>query len=169
MDKVTHGCRRRGVLAVILAGTGLLAAACGGGGSSASTAQTAYQKALAYSQCMRGHSVPGFPDPQPNGAILTGPQDHLAQGSAQFIAANKACQHLLPPVHPMTAAQQRQATAQALKFVACMRSHGLPDMADPVVSATGISMRIPASFKPNSAVFRAALRACRKLAPGGPP
>ncbi len=97
MDKATHGCHRLGALALILAGAGLLAAACGGGSSPASAAQTAYQKSLAYSQCMRGHGVAGFPDPQRNGAILTGPQDHLAQGSPQFVAANKACQHLLPP------------------------------------------------------------------------
>jgi hypothetical protein len=169
MDKATHRCRRWGVLAAVLVGAGLLAAACGGGSSPTLTAQTAYQKSLAYSQCMRGHGVAGFPDPQPNGAILTGPQDHLAQGSAQFVAANKACQHLLPPVRPMTAAQQHQATVQALKFVACMRSHGLPGMADPVVSAGSISMQIPAGVKPNSPVFQSAQRACRKFMPGGPP
>jgi hypothetical protein len=157
------------VLAAILAGAGLLAAACGGGSSPALTAQTAYQKSLAYSQCMRGHGVVGFPDPQPNGAILTTPQDHLAQGSPQFVAANKACKHLLPPIHPMTAAQQHQVTVQALKFVACMRSHGLPGMADPVVSATGVSVQIPAGIKPNSPVFHAAQQACQKLVPGGPP
>ena len=101
MDKAPHRCHRRGVLAAILAGAGLLAAACGGGSSPALTAQTAYQKSLAYSQCMR--------------------------------------------------------------------SHGLSGMADPVVSATGISMQMPAGAKPNSPVFQAAQRACRKLIPGGPP
>src|SRR6516162_8024248 len=95
MNNATHRRHRQGVLAAILAGAGLLAAACGGGGSPALTAQTAYQKALSYSQCMRGHGIGGFPDPQPNGAILTTPKDHLAQGSPQFVAANKACQHLL--------------------------------------------------------------------------
>jgi hypothetical protein len=169
MQIAAHRCHRQGVLATILAGAGLLAAACGGGGSPPLTAQTAYQKALAYSQCMRGHGIAGFPDPQPNGAILTGPQDHLAQGSAQFVAANKACQHLLPPVHPMTAAQQHQVTVQALKFVTCMRSHGLPGMADPVVSAGGINMRIPAGVNPSSPVFQSAQRACRRFMPGGPP
>jgi hypothetical protein len=169
MNNITRRCHRRGVLAAILAGSGLLAAACGGGSSPALTAQTAYQKALAYSQCMRGHGIVGFPDPQPNGAILTTPKDHLAQGSPQFVAANKACQHLLPPTHPMTAAQQRQATARALKFVACMRSHGLPGMADPVVSATGISMQIPAGIKPNSPVFHSAQQACHNLLPQGLP
>jgi hypothetical protein len=170
MDKVTRRCRRWGVLAVILAGVGLLAAACGGGGSPAPTARTAYQKVLAYSQCMRGHGVASFPDPQPNGAILTSPQHHLTQGSPQFVAASKACQHLLPP-HLMTATQQRQLTVQALKFVACMRSHGLPGMADPVVNvnADRVSQPIPAGIKPNSPVFQSAQRACQKLIPGGPP
>jgi hypothetical protein len=168
MDKAARVCRRWGVLAVILAGAALLAAACAGGSSPTPAALTAYQKELAYSQCMRAHGVPGFPDPQPNGALLITPQDHLAQGSPQFVAANKACQHLLPPIHPMTAAQQRRLTAQALKFVACMRAHGLPGMADPVVSADGISQRIPNGVKPNSPVFQAAQRACQKLIPGGP-
>ena len=69
----------------------------------------------------------------------------------------------------LTPAQQRQFTAQALKFVACMRAHGITDMPDPVVNAQGISSRIPAGFSPSSPVFQAAQRACRKLMPGGPP
>jgi hypothetical protein len=167
MDKVTHGYRRWGLLAVVLAGLGLLAAACGGGGS---PAPAAYQKVLAYSQCMRGHGVASFPDPQPNGVILAGPQGHLARGSPQFVAANKACQHLLPP-HLMTTTQQRQLTVQALKYVACMRSHGLRGMADPVVNVNTdrVSQPIPAGIKPNSPVLQSAQRACQKLIPGGPP
>jgi len=169
MNKAASRRRRWGVLAAGIAATALLAAACGGGGPTPmSGAQTAYERALAYSQCMRAHGVPGFPDPRSNGAILTGPQDHLAQGSPTFVAANKACQHLLPKTRPMTAAQQRQVTAQALKFVACMRAHGLPGMADPAVSANGISLQIPNGVKPNSPVFRSAQQACRKLMPGGP-
>ena len=71
----------------------------------------------------------------------------------------------------MTATQQRQLTVQALKFVACMRSHGLPGMADPVVNvnADRVSQPIPAGIKPNSPVFQSAQRACQKLIPGGPP
>jgi hypothetical protein len=163
MNKATSRRRHGGVLGAVLATAALLAAACGGGSSPALAAQTAYQKALAFSQCMRAHGVPGFPDPQSNGAILTGPNDHLAQGSRSFVAANKACQHLLPKFHPMTAAQQRQVTAQALKFVACMRAHGLPGMADPVVSANGIAERIPNGITPNSPAFQSAQRACQKL------
>jgi hypothetical protein len=166
MNEVTSRRHQWGVLAVVLAAATLLAAACGGGGSSpASAAQTAYQQALAFSQCMRAHGVPGFPDPQPNGNVLIGPQDHRAQGSASFTAASKACQHLQPKFKPLTEAQQHQVTAQGLKFTACMRAHGLPGLADPVVNAGGISQRIPNGIKPNSPVLQRAQRACQKLMP----
>jgi hypothetical protein len=152
-----------------VAAIAVLAAACVGSGSAPATAaQTAYQKELAYSQCMRAHGEPGFPDPQPNGNLLVnGPADHL--NGARMNSANKACQHLMPQGKPMTAAQQRQATDQALKFTACMRSHGITGLADPVLSANGISQRIPNGIKPNSPVFQSAQRACQKLMPGGPP
>lgn len=161
---------RPGMLAAVVAGLALLAAACGGSGS-APAALTAYQKALAYAQCMRAHGVPGFPDPQANGNFLIGttPNDHAGPGSAQFAAASKACQHLLPPSKPLTPAQQRQFTTQALRFVACMRSHGVPDMPDPVVNSGGAGFRIPHGLNPHSPVFGDAQQACRKLMPGNPP
>ncbi len=162
--------RRAGALAAGLAATALLAAACGGGSAPTPNAETAYQKTLAYSQCMRAHGEPGFPDPQPNGNLLiNGQQDHLNGNLMNH--ANKICQHLMPKFKPLTATQQRQLTAQALKFVACMRTHGIPDMPDPVVNDQGVQLSIggpghggPA---PNSPVLRAAQQACRKLAPGG--
>jgi hypothetical protein len=158
---------RRMICSVVAVGIALLAVACGGGGSPpASAALTAYQKELAFSQCMRAHGESGFPDPQPNGSILVGPQDHLAQGSPQFAAANKACQHLLPPSRPMTAAQQRQLTQKLLKWVACLRSHGAPDMPDPQVNAQGVEFHGPPGG-PNAPQFKAAQQACRKLLPGG--
>jgi len=165
MNNGTRARWRAGAAAAALAATAVLAAACGGSGSAPATAaQTAYQKTLAYSQCMRAHGEPGFPDPQPNGnLLLDGQKDHL--NGALMNSAQKACQHLLPKNKPMTAAQQRQVTAQALKFVACMRTHGITDMADPVVSDGGISVRIPNGIKPNSPVLQAAQQACQKLVP----
>ncbi len=166
---VRDGSRRAGILAAVAAAA-LLVAACGGSsGGSVASGSTAYQQALAYSQCMRGHGEPGFPDPDSKGNILiNGQQDHLAGGSI-MAAANKACQHLMPKISPMTGAQQRQVTAQALKFVACMRAHGLPTMQDPVVNADGVEFRIPQGAGPNSPVMQAAQRACQNLMPGGAP
>ena len=158
---------RPAALISALAGTALLAA-CSGSGAPVSAKETAYQKAVAFSVCMRAHGEPGFPDPQPNGNLLiNGPKDHL--NGALMASAQKACQHLMPKSAPMTAAQQQKVTAEALKFVACMRAHGLPTFPDPKVNAQGIELQIPNGVAPNSAVLRNAQQACRKLIPGGPP
>ena len=166
------GLRWAGWLAAALAATALLAACSGGGDSPPlSKRQATYQDMLAYSQCMRAHGEPGFPDPQSNGNILiNGQQDHL--NGALMNSANKACQHLMPKLPPLTAAQQRQITAQALRFVACMRSHGIPDMPDPVVNAQGVEFRIGTGTSkggPVSAMVQNAMHACQKLLPFGPP
>jgi len=54
-----------------------------------------------------------------------------------------------------------------------MRTHGIPNMPDPHVNSQGIQMRIGgpkgSGPKPNSPVIQAAMQACRKLIPGGPP
>jgi len=163
-----QGAWRPGALAAALAGTALLAAACGGSGATSPAALTNYQKSLAFSQCMRAHGEPGFPDPTSNGSILiNGPKDQL--NHALLGSAQKACQHLLPNSGPMTAAQQRRVTAQALKFVACMRAHGLPTFPDPQVNSNGIEMHMPNGVAPNSPVLRNAQQACKNLIPGGPP
>jgi hypothetical protein len=162
--------RRARTVAAALAGIALLAACSGSGTSPAVAGQAGYQKELAYSQCMRGHGEPGFPDPQPNGALLiNGRQDHL--NGALMNSANKACQHLLPNGGVMTAAQKQQALNHLLKFSACMRAHGLPNFPDPTLANGGVGLR----FSPgdgiglSSSVFQAAQRACQKLMPESPP
>jgi hypothetical protein len=158
---------RTSVLAAALAVTALLAAACGGSGAPASAQQTNYQKALAFSQCMRAHGEPGFPDPQPNGGFeINGKKNHI--DGTLMNSASKACQHLMPKAPPLTAAQQRKLTAQALRFVACMRAHGLPTFPDPQVNSGGIGLQLPKGASPNSPVFQAAQQACKKLMPGLP-
>ena len=164
--------RRAGVLAAALAGIVVLAAACGGGGDSSTVAgSTAYEKALAYAQCMRSHGEPGFPDPTSKGDfIINGKKDHLNGALVQ--SADKACKHLLPNGGKMTAAQRQQALNQALRFSACMRAHGLPDFPDPTMRNGNISIRVGrpgGAISPGSAQFQSAQRACRKFVPGGGP
>jgi hypothetical protein len=145
--------RRAGLTAGALVVTALLATACSGS-SPATAGLTTYQRAVAYAQCMRVHGEPGYPDPLNNGGfILNWQKDHL--NGALMNSASKACRHLLPPSKPMTAAQQRQATAQALKYVACMRAHGVPNFPDPVVTAQGVN------FKFGSPVSRPQLQAAQ--------
>lgn len=57
----------------------------------------------------------------------------------------------------------------ALKFSACMRSHGLANFPDPQQSSGGVQLTLNkhSGLDPNSATFKSAQAACRKYAPGG--
>jgi hypothetical protein len=163
----SRGRRRAGVLAAAMAGAALLVAACGAGGPSVAAGSTAYQQAVAYAQCMRSHGEPGWPDPNSQGNfVIDGKKDHLTgQSSPQMQAANKACQHLLPNGGQDTAAQLRKDLNQALKFVACMRSHGMPDFPEPVVQDGGVVIH-GGGFGPNSPQMKSGQQACSSLQPG---
>jgi hypothetical protein len=55
---------------------------------------------LQFSQCMRNHSVPNFPDPDGTGRIPDPATVGVDQGSPQFQAANDACAQYRPPYIP---------------------------------------------------------------------
>ena len=61
-----RGRRRAGALAVAAA-VAALATACGGSAPSSASAPT-YAQEIALAQCMRGHGVPNFPDPNASGS-----------------------------------------------------------------------------------------------------
>ena len=180
--------------AVALIAAGVLVAGCGGGsrspgvagaGSSSTSAAKSSSSgsskgsALAFSRCMRSHGVPDFPDPKSNGTIQVnaGPGSDLGPGNPQFKRAQRACQPLLPAT---SAEHQHEEFAAALRFAACMRSHGVPNFPDPAPPSsgpqTGSAGRGSAGggnplgtngVDPNSPHFQAANRACRSLTPGG--
>jgi len=94
-------------------------------------------KMLAYTNCMRGHGIPDFPDPTPgpNGqgggfSISAGPGSDLDPTSPRFEAANRACQPLLPYGGSLPAPTPQQL-AEEMKFAACIREHGFPTWPDP--------------------------------------
>src|SRR5579872_6213884 len=90
-----HATWRRAVVPAVMAGIAVLPAACGGRSASGPAVQlTAYQRELAYAECMRAHRDPGFPDPQSDGTFNTTTADANAFHGTQFQAANKACVHL---------------------------------------------------------------------------
>lgn len=183
--------RRAGRLAGLLAALAslaLLAAGCGGsppsaGGSpgSQTTSSSRYQEALAYAQCMRSHGIADFPDPDSSGRFVLSSSNGsgVDQSTPQYAAASKTCEKLLPNDGQMTPAQLRQAMAQALKYSACMRSHGLANYPDPTESDGGISFSSSSNAAsgsgrpgsgpgPGSPQFQAARQACRHYLTGGP-
>jgi hypothetical protein len=154
---------RAGVLAAVLA---VLAAACGGGSPAGPTAHlTAYQRELAYAQCMRAHGLPSFPDPQSDGTFVSNLADRGDFNGPRFLSANKACAHLEGP--PETAAQFQQDVRQALRFAACMRAHGIANFQAGVSQGSGQAGMGAQGADPNSPQFQAAQRACRHLFGGG--
>jgi hypothetical protein len=68
-------------------------------GSNLSPAQRAANQAreIRYSQCMRAHGLPDFPDPNSQGgiAIKGQPGSDLDPNNPRFRAASSACQHIM--------------------------------------------------------------------------
>lgn len=108
--------RRAGALAAALAGVAAAAAVAGCGSSSSSSSsgstpaaagggsyasQTAASNKLAqFSQCVRAHGVPSFPDPNPNSAFPWSGAGVSQLGSPLGRAAFKACHSLFPKIGP---------------------------------------------------------------------
>jgi hypothetical protein len=164
-----HGGARRAAPLAVAAGIALLAAACGGASSTGSTpaaGSTTYQKMVAYSQCMRAHGVPDFPDPGSNGVFAV--HGNLGVSRSTMTSAQNACRHLAPKGGRISAAQRAQAVSQGLKFSRCMRSHGEPKFPDPN-SQGELQGNSSSSMNPQSPQFQAAQRACQSLLspPGG--
>lgn len=153
---------RAGRLTAALAGVALLAAACGSG-STAPAALTAYQKELAYAECMRAHGMPSFPDPQSDGTFV-GTFDF---GSHVYKSANQACAHLQGGT-PGTTEQFQQQVGQSLKYAACMRAHGIANFQVTVPAEGVIKEGITGpGDEMNTPQFQSASQACRKFQDGG--
>ena len=159
MQITTITARLAGAAAV--AGLGLLAASCGGSPSTNGVAQltttsssttttgssSAGSKATdarAFSACMRKNGVPNFPDPNSRGGLTinAGPGSGLNPNSPQFKHAQSVCSKYLPNGGKVDPAAQAKALKAALKFSACMRSHGVRNFPDPQTSGGGISLML---------------------------
>lgn len=191
-----HESRRRRipagvVLAVAAALLAVVAAGCGGGSASPGVASVATTTSAAtepagtgsntnatgkkqtFSACMRAHGLPNFPDASAEGGIAIEASSGLDPNSAVFKAAQKACAKLAPNEgKPPSAAEQAKAQEAALKFSACMRSHGVTNFPDPEFSGGMTRVTIDSKdggIDPNSPIFQKAQKTCQKLMPDGGP
>jgi hypothetical protein len=160
-----------------------LLAACGSTGpSSAQTSTNASNAALLvkYSDCMRSHGVPTFPDPSTsqNGDNSFGVDGYnfnlpanLDTESPAYQSADKACENLIglgeggPARNPALVAKARRA---ALAHAQCMREHGVPNFPDPTVSSNGggvVQSSGARGLNPQSPAFQQAQKICQ---PGSP-
>ena len=160
-----RGHRRRATrLAVVSAGTVLLAAACGGGSPAASPGGSLYQQSLAYSRCMRVHGVPDFPilKQGPGGSLVhpvSPPTGMLT--SPGYDAAFRACLKLAV-VGGGSPARYRAMALKGLAQAECMRAHGITGYPSPGALDGGLHEpdATEIGLDTHTPQFAAAARAC---------
>jgi hypothetical protein len=141
----------------------------GKGGGSANSLTMVGGNAAAmrkFASCMRSHGIPNFPDPSANGSVTF---SGMNPDSPVFRKAQDACRKFTPNGgRAPSPAEQAAAQAAALKYSACMRSHGVPKFPDPQFSNGRASLRIgrDIGIDPSSPTFQAAQKACQKDLPG---
>jgi hypothetical protein len=124
--------------------------------------------ALAYAQCIRAHGVPNFPDPSGTGGLII-PNDINPQSPA-FLSAQQVCDRL-PAARPAQGTSSASRELQLLTLARCMRSHGVPDFADPTntppppssgnaVGGNGWYLALGTARERQSPAYRRAAGAC---------
>lgn len=170
--------RQAGLLSAVAAGIAVCAPACGGSspaGPAGPAHPPGYQQYHEYSQCMRSHGAPFWPEPvqvdqgvwdEPNTYKIT-PQILAQEHGPGWQAALTACQQVAPRLLPYTAAQISTLQSDLRKLAACMRGHGITHFPSPVAGPYGAGFPSPGrGADPGSAQFLAAQRACWRYAPG---
>ena len=136
------------------------AAPTGGSGSSGASPLA---EAVAYSQCIRSHGVPNFPDPVQTPAGGYGYRTvGIDPNSASFQGALQACKALPSPWN--SAGQQLSSAQQQawLNWAQCIRAHGVPDFPDPTFSGSEVHDSGVGSSSPQ---LQSAMDACTSQRP----
>jgi len=130
---------------VILAGSCTVALAGCGSAAEPTTlvksASTGISAAVRFSNCMRSHGVPDFPDLSAAGGPMG---QQLARSGVNlnapaFRSAMNACKALAPAAKAAVGPTVGQSKAMMVAFARCMRAHGLTAFPDPTSSATRAS------------------------------
>ncbi len=126
-------------------------AACGGSSHNSTNGGSKGNAGVAFSDCMRSHGVPSFPDPSGGGGIQISAGSGINPQSPAFQSAQNACMKLLPgPSSRGQASESRKL--QLLTLAQCMRRHGLTTFPDPTSTppspgnGLGIAFGAPGSF-----------------------
>ena len=135
--------------------------------AAAHTSASTQGRAVKFAECLRGHGVPHFPDPDAKGEFAFG----IDVSPAVWQKAVAACKDLEPPGALSGKRSPKQQSA-ALRFAECVRQHGVKDFPDPANGAPLIdTTKIPSSNRPGGmTILNAATHRCGSvlgLAAGG--
>jgi hypothetical protein len=184
MNDKTGGNRgpRRAAALILVAALAVLATACGGSSDPSSAGPPTAAQVLALAQCMRTHGVRNFPDPNASGGYSLASNGSLEGAGGTSIDINSSqvetaygdCRHLLPggpsfsrlgQIEQQEQQRQDQMLPLMVKYVQCMRSHGVPNFPSPGENSQGQKNVSPINV--NSPQFLAAAKACQHLLPPG--
>jgi hypothetical protein len=114
-------------------------------------------KGVKFAECIRGHGVPHFPDPNAKGEYIFG----IDVTPAVWQKAVDACKDLQPPGALSGKRSPKQQSA-ALRFAQCIREHGVKDFPDPANGEPLVdTTRIPSSNQPGGmTILNAAMHKC---------
>jgi hypothetical protein len=164
---LTH--RSAAATVLVAAGLSLALAACGSSSKPPTKSGIGASPAgIKYSDCMRAHGVPDFPDVNANGSVSL-PSNVNPQAPA-FQAAQGTCMSLRPrgnPPPPITLAQQKKFVANAH----CIRKHGVSNFPDPTFAAGGFGIGFnvtPGSLAYEAQAILQASRECSHVGSGLP-
>jgi hypothetical protein len=160
-------------ITVVLAATLAIAITACGTNKPSSAGASVHPSFLSYSECMRTHGVPDFPDPAAGGGIQISDNSGTIPQAPAFQSADRSCRKLLPGGGPGAQHASAATRAAMLRTSECMRRRGIPGFPDPtsalpsnpaayslVDDRGGVVLAIPARINPQSAAFRHALTAC---------
>ncbi|MEO3972411.1 hypothetical protein [Streptomyces sp. CAU 1734] len=170
---------RRALLPVSLLLTGALISGCSdssgdgddakGGSDSSPSANSAFDQALVFADCMRAEGVPDFPDPQQaDGGVRMNAGD-VDTNSPQFQGAMEACRDKAPQ------AQQGQEQGgkpldptKVAAWAECIRGNGVPKFPDPEINGGQMALDFAgAGLRMGDPAFQKARAACQDKWPGG--
>jgi hypothetical protein len=169
---------RTAAAVVAAAALALLAASCSGssssGGPSNAGPSPSSRSAVGFSQCMRSHGVPNFPDPTSNGTIPKGTAQQFGVSDARYQTAQTACAHLLPNSGGVSQDVIQRAMSGMRRFAQCMRSHRVSNWPDPTTDRAGYpAFYLQGEIDMHAPQIVAKIHACQHLVPttrvgGGP-
>jgi hypothetical protein len=151
------------LIALGVTGCALVIAGCGSSAKPvrAGNAST-YAQGVRYSDCMRSHGVPNYPDPNTGGRV---PQQTsgISPDSPAYQSAQKACARLHPGGSAATPSISGAQRAGMIANARCIRRHGVPSFPDPIFGSGGA---IGVGVLPNegsSPAFKGAQKACEHV------
>ncbi|AZM57029.1 hypothetical protein DMA15_34380 [Streptomyces sp. WAC 01529] len=177
-NRVAH---KRAVAPALLAAsvfvTGAALTGCSGDSSAASKEKeasptSAFDRALAYSECMRSNGVPDFPDPQQDtGGVKLTPEGNADPNSEGFKKAVEACQDKAPQGlggGGGGGGGEAIDSAKVAAWAKCLRKNGVPKFPDPEINGGTMNIDlVGAGVDPQSAAFTKAMQTCQSKYPGG--